>query len=74
MINRNKKIETQYQFNEQSSHFIYSNSDYNVELELITGAYSTELNEDLLMGKAEFLDEEEIFGCGCGEIYDDHCE
>lgn len=74
MINKSKKIEKEYQFDEKSSQRIYSDSEDDVELELISGAYSTALNEDLLINEAESLDNEEVFGCGCGEIHENDCE
>ncbi|WP_247791244.1 hypothetical protein [Acinetobacter baumannii] len=66
LINHSKKIEAVYEFEQESSARVYSDSVDNVELALVPGAYLTEIKELMLGQEAESLDGEEIDGCGCG--------
>ncbi|UOB52503.1 type VI secretion system Vgr family protein [Acinetobacter junii] len=70
LINHSKKIEAVYEFEQESSARVYSDSVDNVELALIPGAYLTEIKELIPEQEAELLDDEEIDGCGCGEEHE----
>lgn len=66
LINHSKKIEAEYEFSQESSARIYSDTVDNIELALVPGVYKKQLN---ITAEAELLDEE-INGCGCGEEHD----
>ena len=50
LINHSKKIEAVYEFEQESSARVYSDSVDNVELALVPGAYLTEIKE-LMLGQ-----------------------
>ena len=68
LINHSKKIEAEYEFEQQSSARIYSNTVDSVELALVPGVYKSLIQNNIEID-AESLDEE-ISGCGCGEEHD----
>ena len=68
LINHSKKIEAEYEFGQESSARVYSDSIDSVELALIPGVYK-KIVQDNIDIDAEFLDED-INGCGCGEEHD----
>ncbi|WP_228262344.1 hypothetical protein [Acinetobacter haemolyticus] len=63
-MNHTKKIESEYEFEKESSARIYSDSADQVELALVPGAYLKPLNEAKNNKVAESLDEleEEVWG------------
>lgn len=67
LINHSKKIEAEYEFEQQSSARVYSDAVDNVELSLVPGAYLTEIKDLAPEQETESLDEDEVTGCGCGE-------
>lgn len=70
LINHSKKIEAEYEFEQQSSARVYSDSVDNVELSLVPGAYLTEIKDLPPEQETESLDEDEVTGCGCGEEHE----
>ena len=70
LINHSKKIEAEYEFEQQSSARIYSDAVDNVELTLVPGAYLTEIKDSILEQETESLDEDEVAGCCCGEEHE----
>jgi hypothetical protein len=54
LINHSKKIEAEYEFEQQSSARVYSDAVDNVELSLVPGAYLTEI-KDLPLNKRQSL-------------------
>ncbi len=69
LINHSKKIEAEYEFEQESSARIYSDSINDIELELVSGAYMKEISE-LSNIDANPLDKEEMEDYGCGENHD----
>ena len=67
IINHNKKIQAEYQFDQPSSVRVYSDSADNIELSLIPGVYQKPVDDNFNEHEAELLDEEEIQGCGCAD-------
>lgn len=70
LINHSKKIEAEYEFEQQSSARVYSDAVDNVELSLVPGAYLTEIKDLPPEQETESLDEDEVTGCGCGEEHE----
>lgn len=70
LINHSKKIEAVYEFEQESSARVYSDSVDNVELALVPGVYLTEIKELISEQEAESLDDEDIDSCGCGEEHE----
>lgn len=70
LINHSKKIEAEYEFEQQSSARVYSDAVDNVELSLVPGAYLTEIKDLPPEQDTESLDEDEVTGCGCGEEHE----
>ena len=70
LINHSKKIEAEYEFEQQSSARVYSDAVDNVELSLVPGAYLTEIKDLPPEQETESLDEDEVTVCGCGEEHE----
>ncbi|QIO07228.1 type VI secretion system Vgr family protein [Acinetobacter shaoyimingii] len=66
IINHSKKLESEYEFVQQSSERVYSDTSDEIELALVPGAYLTEIKQTVVEQEAESLEDEEIDGCGCG--------
>ncbi|MFW1889119.1 type VI secretion system Vgr family protein [Acinetobacter johnsonii] len=62
LINHSKKIEAEYEFEQQSSARVYSDAVDNVELSLVPGAYLTEIKDLPPEQETESLDEDEVTG------------
>ena len=67
IINKTKKVQAEYQFDQPSSVRVFSDSADNIELSLIPGVYLKPVDDNFNEHEAELLDEEEIQGCGCAD-------